>query len=378
MQLAGGWPEGLKAGGILPQGHFVNSFTKSPLPATRPCAPSHSPGFVARVRLDNEDGKRPELTTKGIQSNSKAAAKACAQLASRQYGVITKPQALTCGLGRRSVGRRLESGSWSQMYPNVYLIEGAPLSWMAKMIGAVLGAGHTSAATHRAAAYLLGLDGFRQTVIEITSPKRIRWEGVISHRGPQLLSQDIRTVRGIPTATATHTLLSVGAVAGADRVEAALDSALVQGLTSLSYLENRLRQSSSQTGRSTAALKRFLEVRLNGQPPTESELERLYHRSVTQPQSLPTPIFQFHVPGSNRRIDFAYSHIRLGVEVLGWKVHGAFVQWHRDMGRHNELVNLGWEMLYFPWTIVREQPGLVAAQVRAAIQRLTPTLFVDK
>ena len=125
----------------------------------------------------NEDGICPELTTKEAQSKSKAAAKACTRLAARQFGVITKAQALKCGLGQRSVGRRIENGTWSQMYPTVYLVEGAPMSWMAKMIGAVMGASPNAAATHRAAAYLLGLDGFEQTVIEITSPKRIRWEG---------------------------------------------------------------------------------------------------------------------------------------------------------------------------------------------------------
>lgn len=297
-------------------------------------------------------------------------------MAARQYGVITRTQAMECGVGPRAIARRLESDIWRLMYPNVYIVGGAPLSWMSKLMGAIVGAGSMAAATHRSAACLLGLDGFRQSLIEITSRRRIRWEGVIAHNGPPLRHHDIRAVKGIPTATATHTLIGLGAVVEAERLEGALDSALVQGLTSLPYLEKSLQQVCSKNHRSTATLKRFLDIRLNGQPPTESELERLYHRSVTTPYSLQVPVFQFPVKGGKvRRIDFAYPDIRLGVEVLGWRVHGAFAAWHRDMDRHNELTNLGWEMLYFPWVTVAHQPSRVAAQVRAAIDRLSPTLF---
>jgi hypothetical protein len=180
---------------------------------------------------------------------------------------------------------------------------------------------------------------------------------------------------GNPTATANHTLISLGPYVTDERLEAALDSALVGGLTSPEYLAKRLVQMSSHH-RGTAELRRLLDIRLNGQAPTDSELERMYHRKITVVHSLPTPIFQFPIEiPRKRRIDFAYPHIWLGVEVLGWKAHGAFGKWMKDFDRHNELSALGWEILYFPWTAVLEHSNRVAAQVKEAIQRREHSLL---
>ena len=272
----------------------------------------------------NEDPIGSHLFT-CLQAMSSVAAM-CSMISRRQFGVVTRNKALSAGITPRMISRALERGELSVLYPGIYLAAGAPRSWTARMLGAVLGGGPMTAASHRAAAYLLGLDGATQGVVEITSPKYIRWDQVVAHRGPKLLPHEIRTVKGIPTATANHTLIALGAVVSPERLEAALDSALIQGLTSTTYLAKRLEQTRST--RSCSLLKSLLRERIGGRPPTESELERLYHRKVTLAYSLPQPIFQFEVQGSiRRRIDFAYPHINLGVEVLGWRVHGALPRW---------------------------------------------------
>ena len=300
----------------------------------------------------------------------------CSLLAQKQHGVVSRAQAINCGMSPKMIWRCLKNEEWRLLYPNVYLLAGAPLSWMAKVSGAVIGAGSPAAASHRSAAYLLGLDGFGQSAIEITTPRRIRWHGVIAHRGPAILAREIRSVKGVPTASANHTLMALSSVVGEDRLEAALDSALIQGLTSLDHLLKRMKKTGIDDPKYLSQLKRVMRARLDGQRPTESELERLYHRKVTVPFALREPLFQFPVEGlRNRRIDFAYPDILLGVEMLGWRVHGQFVQWSRDLARHNELTNQGWELLYFPWTMIAERPGLVAAQVREAIDRRTPSLL---
>ena len=278
----------------------------------------------------------------------------------------------------RMITNALKSGEWTLLYPAVYLLAGASPSWMSKLSGAVAGGGEMAAASHRAAAYLYGLDGFGAPVVEITSPKQMRWPGVIAHRGPQLLHYDIKRIKKIPTASPNMTLIGLGSVVPEHRLEGALDSALTKGLTSLQYLNRRLTEGFASRHPSTAALRKLLDVRLNGQPPTESELERLYHRRITLPYSLPKPAFQFPVQTKikKRRIDFAYPQIRLGIDVLGWEFHGAFIAWQQDMDRHNELVNEGWEMLYFPWPAIKTRSEHVASQVVEAINRLTPSLLV--
>ena len=296
----------------------------------------------------------------------------CARIARRQFGVVTRAQALEIGLTRRMIGRAIERGELTVLYPSAYLVAGAPRSWHARLLGAVIAGGPKTAASHRAAAYLMKLDGFEQQIVEITSPRNIRWDKVVAHRGPELFQHEIRKVNGIPTATINHTLIALGAVVSPERLEGALDSALLKGLTSTDYLGRRLERSGPL--KSCAVLKALLRER-TGRRPTESELERLYHRKVTLAFSLPTPICGFRLEGAKRRIDFAYPHIGLGVELLGWKVHGAYTRWNRDLDRHNELTNLGWQMLYFPWTTVKKYPERVAGQVLEAIQLRTPSLL---
>lgn len=247
------------------------------------------------------------------------------------------------------------------------------MSWHVRVKGATLGEGPICAASHRSAARLLRLDGFADSIVEITSARRIRWDGVLGHRGPPVLTRDIRQVERIPTTTATHTLIGLGSVVSDDRLEAALDSALIQGLTSLPYLERRIREVCPGNHRGTRSLKHLVATRLGGQAPTESELERMFHRNVTIANGLPVPEFQFRVQGARpaRRIDFAYPDVCLGIEVLGWKVHGGHRAWHRDLERHNQLTNLGWEMLYFPWLEVLQRPTRVARDIEAALHRRT-------
>lgn len=291
----------------------------------------------------------------------------CANLAARQHGVISRAQALERGMTRSMIGTQLRNGIWETLYPGVYVQAGTKASWLTKVSGAVFGCGPPTAASHRTAASLLGFDGFSPGKVEVTCPRYLRWNGVIAHRGT-LIPRDVRSVQGIPTTAATETLIGLGSVVDEVRLEAALDFTLVRGLTSVSYLDRRLRETPKRRG--TAALKRLLAIRTK-QPPTESELERLYHRRVTLQFHLPVPVFQFRVSGADppRRVDFAYPELALGVEVLGWRVHGRHQVWQRDLNRHNQLTNLGWELLYFSWIDVVDDPQRVAAEVKAAIAR---------
>lgn len=274
---------------------------------------------------------------------------------------------------RSMIGTCLKTGSWELHHPKVYVQAGMNNKWLTRVSAAALGCGLGSAASHRSAARLLGFDGFEGQIVEVTTPKYVRWSGVVVHRGA-LADSDIRMVKGIPTTTPAATLCALGSVVDDSRVEAALDSALVQGLVTVDYLARRLERAGRRWG--TSFLKSLLDERAK-QGPLESELERMYHRNVTMRHGLPVPQFQFEVPNSSppRRIDFAYPHLMLGVEVLGWKEHGKRTTWQRDWNRHNQLSNLGWEILYYTWTDVTKHPERVAREVAAAISRRTLSLF---
>ncbi|MDP9404823.1 MAG: type IV toxin-antitoxin system AbiEi family antitoxin domain-containing protein [Actinomycetota bacterium] len=52
-----------------------------------------------------------------------------AELASRQYGLFSRPQILQLGVTERIIHRRLQSGRWRQLAPGVYSLPGFPATW---------------------------------------------------------------------------------------------------------------------------------------------------------------------------------------------------------------------------------------------------------
>lgn len=173
----------------------------------------------------------------------------CLELAERQHGVITTPQAMEFGLSRRAITRMISAGRWRGPYAGVLCPAGAVQTWELKLRAAVMSAGTDAVASHRAAARFIGLDGCDDAVIELTTPRRLIREGVVLHRRPALPPVDVTTVSGLRLTSPTRTVIDLGSVVSLDRLEAALDSALVTGVTSLPYLARRI-EALSERGRS--------------------------------------------------------------------------------------------------------------------------------
>jgi very-short-patch-repair endonuclease len=68
-----------------------------------------------------------------------------------------------------------------------------------------------------------------------------------------------------------------------------------------------------------------------------------------------------------RRVDFAYPHLRLSIEVDGWTDHGTRQAFESDRTRQNELVELGWKVLRFTWLQLTTTPADVMVTVGMAL-----------
>src|SRR5687768_8931645 len=97
----------------------------------------------------------------------RASEAATARLAAQQHGVVSRRQALEAGMTRDMVARRVRKGAWLVALPGVYRVAGAPKTWLAQIMAAVLWGGRDAIVTHRSAARLLGLEGFASDHIEI-------------------------------------------------------------------------------------------------------------------------------------------------------------------------------------------------------------------
>jgi len=72
------------------------------------------------------------------------------------------------------------------------------------------------------------------------------------------------------------------------------------------------------------------------------------------------------VAGRRRRIDAAYPHEKVAIELDG-RVHALAHVAERDHVRDNHLEIDGWLVLRFGWTRFSERPGEVVTEVRAAL-----------
>jgi very-short-patch-repair endonuclease len=75
-------------------------------------------------------------------------------------------------------------------------------------------------------------------------------------------------------------------------------------------------------------------------------------------------------PNRRYRLDFAYPHLRLAIEVDGWSAHFAPEQQRHDNRRANALARAGWTVLHYDWWEVTHSPEQVAAEIADTYQRL--------
>ena len=102
--------------------------------------------------------------------------------ASRQHWVVSREQALGDGMTERAISYALGKAEWRRIYPGVYLVNQAPLTWKGPVDGAVLWAGPGAVASRRSAAVLLGLKHGLKDVVEVTVPRRVNSRHGISVR----------------------------------------------------------------------------------------------------------------------------------------------------------------------------------------------------
>ena len=291
-----------------------------------------------------------------------------AALAASQHGVFSRADAIRLGADRGLIQRRLTARRWAALHAGVYRICGAPDTERQRLLAACLACGRPAAASHRAAADVLQLAGFRAGPLEITVPRgrRVRRAGILIHEG-SLPRADVALVDAIPVTNATRTLIDLGAVAPLEAVEEALDDALRRRLTSLSRLRWRLSDLGASDRPGISVARSLLEARASGGPP-QSVLETRFLRLVTR-AGLPAPARQRHIRDGGRLIaivDFAYPNVRLAIEVEGYRWHSGRASWEHDLARRNELTARGWRVIHITSSdLVRRSNTVVEAIISA-------------
>jgi hypothetical protein len=296
---------------------------------------------------------------------------AVAELASRQYGLFSRPQVFELGGTSRLIEVRLASGRWTHEADAVYGLPGVPESWWRRLWRAFLATGPDAVASHDTAAALHRLTNYPPGRLVLTTLHGDHhWHGLAEMRqSKDLRPEHVVILRGLPVTTTARTLFDLSAVSGAERLAIAVEDAHITHtcrLEELIALYDELRRPGK---RGMKKLGRVLATRGPGYVPPESWLERRLVKIVVE-AGLPRPRLQAEFPWRQdleSRCDAVYDDARALVETDGRRWHVRADQMAVDRRRDRDALNHGWRPYRFVYEELKYDPALVIETIREAL-----------
>jgi very-short-patch-repair endonuclease len=290
-------------------------------------------------------------------------------LAAGQHGIVSRRDALNCGMSPSMIRRRIVQSLFEPLYPGVYRLVAVAPTWHQTLLAACLAWGPGAVISHSASAALWVLPGFAPGCIELIVPRgRERSHRHRVHRPLLLPPADVTVVDAIPVTTPARTLMDVAGTCPRDRVEEALDDALRRGLVSLARLRWQLREAGCMGRPGTRALRSLVDARAPGRLPKsviETRLLRVLKRGGLAP-----PAIQHEIRVRGRlvaRVDAAYPEQNVAIEVDGYRWHSSRRRWEHDLTRRNAMTSLGWQVVHVTYEQLLRRPGTVVQTIAALL-----------
>jgi hypothetical protein len=258
---------------------------------------------------------------------------AVAAIATRQYSLILRDQALACGMTDRMIHQRVQSGRWVRVAPGLYRLAGVPVTWKQRAMAACLISGAGALVSHRSAAVLWGVSGFRPGPLEITVPAGRSGRNALAkvHRsGVDGVRRD-----GVPVTRPSRMLHDLAGVVGEDVFEEAVDDVLCRRLCRLEDLQGG------------GPVLREVLAAWNGDGLPEGVAEMRVVRALLA-EGLPAPVRQYEIWVGGvfiARVDLAYPPFRLAMELDGFRWHAGRRPFRSDRMRRNRVEAAGWRLL---------------------------------
>jgi very-short-patch-repair endonuclease len=284
-----------------------------------------------------------------------------ARIARRQHGAFSYDQAIHSGFSRTMIGRRVRAGTWIRLAPGIYALASAEPTWLRRYKAAELSI-RGAAIAGLAAAKLHGFDNFRTTrpeiVVPYTSNTRVALAAVHRSQGVPTV-----TVKGIRVTSVAQTLLDVTARVHLQRLERAMDGALLEGTVSLDQLHERC-TALGRSRRPGIALWRDLvdERSDDAWAPPESELEAALWPILLDLPGSPTVLRQVTMPWwrpGEGRVDTLLPDWRTIVEADGRRWHARVGDFDADRWRDNVAQANAYRVLRFTYLHIVQRPAEV-------------------
>lgn len=302
------------------------------------------------------------------------------QIMATQNSLITRTQALRCGLSAAAIQRRVRTGELTSTEAGVYALAGVPWTWERHLAVVILST-RGSLASHRSAAVLHGVDlGVRRRVpLELSVSRhslprhdfsftRQHGHRVKIHESLDLHQAHPVYINGVATTPIARLAVDLGSVIDFDSYRRAIGQLRRERRIDWPTLEATYRTYSARGRNGCGSLRDLLDLHY-GQVGAPSEVVEIRCADLLVKAGLPEPVHQFHVlrpDGRTAILDLAYPELRVGIETEG-KIHDDGLVRQADHQRRNNLLLAGWTMLHFTWEDVAHRPDYVVDLVRATL-----------
>jgi very-short-patch-repair endonuclease len=288
------------------------------------------------------------------------------ELATRQHGVVSRPQLRECGVSDDRIDGWAIDGWLHRLHRGVYAVGHTRLTARGRWMAAVLAYGPGALLTGRDALALHDVRPAPPGAIDVmvTVCGRRSRPGIRVHRSRHLHPDDATEIDAIPVTTIGRTLLEYAVRTSRGWLQVAVNEAQRRDLLDRRALDPLLARNPHHPG---ATKLRDALARLAGEPPsTSSELENTFWAVIVD-HDIPWP--QTNVLLHGELVDFYWPKARLVVEVDGYEFHKTRAQFEEDRRRDAKLQLVGERVLRFTDPQLKRRPGEAAVIVKGLLRR---------
>jgi very-short-patch-repair endonuclease len=256
------------------------------------------------------------------------------ELAASQHGVVARWQARASGATPDEIAHWMRTGAWIGVGRVAIRLAGAPSTDRQLAMLAVLDAGPGAVLSHRCAAALWDLPGFRLVDLEVTRPRggsRRRATGARVHETRVLRSSHVTVHEAIPVTTPARTIFDLASILHPKRVERALETAWTRRLLDGHRMARMLDDLGKRGRTGTTVMREVLAARGPDYVPAESGLEGRFAEILRKDGQRPMER-QIEVGGERwlGRVDFYDRTTGVIVQIDSEQYHGSLVDKRAD------------------------------------------------
>jgi len=269
-----------------------------------------------------------------------------ASLGARQFGVLSRPQALDVWTAGQ-LARRLARGVVLPFARNVYRFPGTSASWRQRAMAATLSIGPPVAVCGLAAAYLWQVDQLGAPEVTVAVDRRRSGRSSVCRvvRRP-VPATDVVTRWGIPVTTPARTVIDLSCLLSDRRLGDVLDDLIRRRYLDLPAMQARLHAAEDVGKHRLGALTRLCAARQADPRRGASPAEDWVWDTIAG-AGLPLPVRHHPVWTGGRwiELDFAYPEPKVALEYDSAEFHRDIRRFHGDRRRAADLALDGWLLL---------------------------------